>query len=234
MSTAHHTPKSNDNASDELIPFLWIRRGIGVLGILFPFLMYIGNGLLHGCWSVFPSISAYYHSHLITVFISTLAMIAIFLFTYRGPHGEDRHIATLAAVLCLGVAIFPTAWSGEVDCPHFVTYSLETLHMVCAVGLFLILAYFCLFIFVKTKPGKNPSERMKALKEKRNMIYKSCGIVMVTTMILMGICYLVDTFDVFDISIAYIFWGETVCLIAFGFSWITKGNWFIYGDGTEE
>lgn len=233
MPTKNPLPHAHDNANDELIPFLWIRRGIGVLAILFPFIMYIGNGLLHNCWKVFPSISAYYHSYLITVFVSILAMIAIFLFTYRGPNGEDRHLATVASFLCLGVAIFPTQVSG-VDCPHFDTYSLETVHLICAVSLFLILAYFCLFIFIKTKPGKNPTAKMKQLKENRNTIYKTCGFVMVITMILMSGLYLVDSNGTIKATFAYVFWGETVCIIAFGISWITKGNWFIFGDGTEE
>ena len=52
--------------------------------------------------------------------------------------------------------------------------------------------------------------------------------------ILMFGLYLADSDGTMKATFAYIFWGETICIIAFGISWITKGNWFIFGDGTEE
>ncbi|MBK9151096.1 MAG: hypothetical protein IPM26_08875 [Saprospiraceae bacterium] len=225
-----------EDAHNQLITYLWVRRGIGILGILFPFIMYGGNALLFGCTDLLPSISAYYHTKLLSIFVSLMSMVAIFLFTYKGPEEQDRHWATLASFLCLGVAIFPTDPLVS-SCKGFVTWSCHTLHLICAVALFLVLTYFCLFLFVKTKPAKNPTDQHKILKQRRNLVYRTCGYVMLTSMAIMALFYLLSKYAGVNVGFPYIFWGEAVCLVAFGTAWITKGNWFIFSDlhlGGEE
>lgn len=119
----NHTKQTPpQHAIDQIIPFLWIRRGIGILSILLPFIMYFGNALLFNCWEVLRSVSGYYHTKLINVFVCIIAIIAIFLFIYRGPHGKDRHWSTLAAVLCFAIALFPTKFRENDSYENFVTY----------------------------------------------------------------------------------------------------------------
>lgn len=232
MSTKNLPPTPHENAVDQIIPFLWIRRSIGILGIIFPFIMALGNYFLFDCHHLLPAISDYFHTKMMTLFVALLSMIAIFLWTYRGPKGEDKHWATLAAVLCLGVALFPNNVKEVVkQCNGFDTYTLDTLHQICAIGMFLVLAYFCLFIFVKTNPDEVQTSNQVTLKKKRNIIYKICGYGILAAMFAMAILIKIDTDKSIQAQFSYIFWGESICLIAFGTSWITKGDWFIFGDG---
>jgi hypothetical protein len=233
IMSANKLPSTpHENAVDQIIPFLWIRRGIGILGILFPFIMALGNYLIFDCPHLLPAISDYFHTKMMTLFVALLSMISIFLWTYRGPKGEDRHWATLAAVFCLGVALFPNDVKDVVkECNGFETYSLSTLHQICAIGMFIVLAYFCLFIFVKTNPKEVKTPEQIALKKKRNTIYKICGYSILVAMVSMFILIKLDTDKAIQAQFSYIFWGESLCLIAFGTSWITKGDWFIFGDG---
>lgn len=232
MSSTNLPTTPNENSVDQIIPFLWIRRGIGILGILFPFIMALGNYFVFDCHQLLPTISDYFHTQMMTIFVAILSMIAIFLWTYRGPKGEDKHWATLAAVLCLGVALFPNNVKDVVKgCNGFDTYCFDTLHQICAIGMFLVLAYFCLFLFVKTNPEKVQTTQQIALKKKRNIIYKICGYSILAAMLAMVIIFKIDSDKAIQSQFSYIFWGETLCLLAFGISWITKGDWFIFGDG---
>ncbi|MBK9042920.1 MAG: hypothetical protein IPN97_06890 [Saprospiraceae bacterium] len=231
MSNVNLPKDPHDNASEQLIPLLWIRRGIGLLGIFFPFVLALGNYYLFDCQIILPTISDYFRTKMITIFVAMLSMISIFLWTYRGPEGEDKVWATLASVFCVGVALFPNNVKEVVkQCNGFSTYELDNLHHICAVGMFLITAYFCLFLFVKTKPENNPTEELKRLKRNRNIVYKICGYTIIVTIVLMFIYLRLDTKDTYTTGFPYIFWGETICLLAFGISWITKSNWFIFGD----
>lgn len=229
MSAEKLTEKVPSNVPRQLITHLWVRRGIGVLGMSFPFIMYLGNLIIFDCKDVLFSISAYHNTKLMGVFVSIMAMISIFLFTYKGPGEKDRHWATLASVLCLGVALVPTSDKGD-SCEGFTTWDCEILHLIFAISLFLVLAYFCLVLFVKTRPECNPTEEHRFLKSRRNLIYQICGYSMLASMSAMLVMYLLKEYASVYIGFPYIFWGETVCLIAFGTAWITKGNWFIYSD----
>jgi hypothetical protein len=87
----------------------------------------------------------------------------------------------------------------------------STLHNICAIGFFGLLAYNSLFLFTKT------GGEMTSNKKKRNVIFRICGIGMVASFIAM------IPVNIFD------WWGgiwvvETVALAFFGISWLTKAN----------
>lgn len=232
MSMPKQLPeKPNESAAEQLIPLLWIRRSIGVLGILFPFILALGNYYFFDCHTLLPTISDYFHTKMMTIFVAILSMISIFLWTYRGPKGADRHWATIAAVFCLGVALFPNDVKDVVkQCNGFDTYACNTLHLICAIGMFLILAYFSLFLFTKTDQNlSDQTIKRHKLKYKRNIIYKSCGYVIILAITLSVIGYVLSKNGV-ALPSTYLFWMESLALFAFGISWVTKGNWFIYGD----
>jgi len=235
MSAKHLPQEPHDNAADQIIPLLWIRRSIGVLGILFPFILALGNYFFFECHQILPTISDYFHTRMMTIFVAIQSMISIFLWTYRGPKGEDKHWATLASVLCLGIALFPNDLKEVVKvCNDYTAHSQDTLHHICAISMFLILAYFSLFLFTKTNKNLHDvSDPDIQLKLKRNNIYKTCGYVILLSIFLVGVGYLLSRNGV-NVPTTYIFWLESVALFAFGLSWITKGNWFIYGDKSSD
>ena len=81
-----------------------------------------------------------------------------------------------------------------------------------------------LFLFTRTDPG--PTKR----KLKRNRIYVACGLVMVASLIAteIFILFFEDDHPRSDFE----FWTETIALVAFGVSWLTKGG-TLYPDKKE-
>ena len=78
-------------------------------------------------------------------------------------------------------------------------------------------------IFLFTKKGPDPTPR----KLTRNRIYITCGLIMLVCMLAMVIY---KNFIQGEHSRStFVFWAETVALIAFGASWLTKGG-AIYSD----
>lgn len=197
------------------LSFLTLRRVLGVLGIALPALLAVRGFTLCGCLGIQTSISSYYHlepdAFLGTraIFVGVLFAIAWFLFAYRGHDGKDDAAGYLACVFALGVALFPSggeAWVG-------------TVHAVSMAGLFLVLAYFCWFLFTQTKPGVPMSPR----KRLRNKIYQGCALLMLAWLALIAgySLFLRDT-AVADIN--PIFWLESLLLWTFGVSWFIKGD----------
>jgi hypothetical protein len=61
---------------------------------------------------------------------------------------------------------------------------------------------------------------------KRNRIYQFCGIIMMTCIVLMAIYNMVPTAPSALGTYRPIFVLETVAILAFGFSWLIKGETF--------
>jgi len=89
-------------------------------------------------------------------------------------------------------------------------------HYISAAGLFFTVAGMSLFLFVKTHKDKEPTKK----KLQRNFIYRSCGILILTCMLLV-FCFQKGYLP--DLPHAT-FLMETVMLWAFGFSWLVKGE----------
>lgn len=196
---------------------------IGVLGILFPFALAIG-AFARGCVEIQHSISYYYHTCMGDVFVGFMCAYAMFLFAYRGFDKKDNWAANLAAVFALGVAIVPTKFAEiEANCTTEPWFTNQVIHLTSAAAFFLVLAYFSLVLFTKTAHGGH----MTAAKKSRNSIYKACGIVMLACLGLIAV-YMLILFDKFPELANYkpIFWLESIALLAFGISWLTKAEVF--------
>ena len=197
-----------DDKQQLVISYLTLRRAIGLLGILFPVLL---AGLCWGfgdCNGLEPAISDYYHTDVRDLFVGILFTIGWFLFSYKGYEKADDIAGDLACAFALGVALFPT--NSEVAL-------VRTLHFVCALGLFLVLAYFSLFLFRKSCKTPTPQKLM------RNKVYLVCGILMLLCIALIGAYFAWGEGSSLD-EIQPVFWLESLALWAFGFSWITKGE----------
>ena len=191
-----------------LVSHLRLRRVLGILGVALPFVLMLWGFALSG-WSMElqDSISDYYSLRTREVFVATLVAIGLFLFTYRGYERKDDIAGHLACVFALGVAFFPN--SGE-DWEQIV-------HFSSAAGLFLVLAFFSIFLFTKSRGYQTPQKRM------RNRAYVTCGIVMLVCMALTGLykLYFEDT-AISDYK--PVFWLESLMIWAFGISWFVKGE----------
>ena len=69
--------------NDLIISYFTLRKTLGLLGILLPFVLVFGN------WIIFRdglenSISSYYHTGMGDVFVGILFAMGLFLFSYKG------------------------------------------------------------------------------------------------------------------------------------------------------
>lgn len=206
----------------QLISFLGLRKGIGLAGITLPIFLIAGTFLVGNeeCKTIQGAISDYYHTIVRDIFVGVLAVLAMFLFSYKGPERKDNVAANLAGFFALGIAYFPTDIK---TCNQWNGYENPIMHNISAVAFFLIITYFALVLFPKTDSKKTPSPE----KLLRNKIYRICGIVMLVSIILVGIdmVFLKDFAPLKNIPVVLIF--EWIALWAFGISWIVKGEMFL-------
>jgi heme A synthase len=199
------------------------RQVIGALGALLPLLVYWIAGCRHANdqtepWRLLPSISSYYHTSAVVAFVSILSALSIFLLMYQGFRNQDglkdRLIAILAGVAAAGVAFFPTALSNG---PGWLHPWVSTTHYVSAAILFACFAVFSLLLFTKHDRRKG----LTGWKRFRNVLYVTCGIVIVLCVIwIASVCWR----NWSDHGERPIFWPEAIALWAFAASWLIKGR----------
>lgn len=206
----------------ELISFMVLRRSIGWLGFLLPFVLILGSFLFGKCYQIQPSISHYYFTNMREVFVGILCAVGLFLFSYRGYSRLDGISANLAGLFSLGIALFPTSkieQPCQADVVSFMQWEAnECIHFSCAALFFLTLAYMSLFLFTKSR---YKWEDQTPEKRKRNTIYKLCGYMMVFSIMMIAMSK--PVFRAGDDSLV-VFWFETLALLAFGISWLIKGE----------
>lgn len=172
----------------------------------------------------FPdSISAtYFVDTCIAPFMMILGAAGVLLFTYKGYDIVDDILNTMAGVFAWCICLFPCAAKegliGTFQLPANIS---DIIHMISAIAFFGILAYNSLFQFTKGVPNPTPN------KKKRNVIFRVCGIGMITSFILLPLANL----GIINIP-HVIWWIETIALIFFGVSWLTKANCipFLFAD----
>jgi len=198
-----------NNYSNQTYSYLALRKAVGWIGILIPFTMMLGMFLIFNGKAIQISISHYYYTGMRDVLVGAICAIALFMFFYRGYDKWDDWAGNLTGFFAIGVAWFPTAEAGPNNWIGLV-------HFICARLFFLTLAGISLFLF--TRKGSNPTRR----KVTRNKIYLICGLVIIICLIAIQIYFNFIRDDKSKSS--FVFWAETVALIAFGLSWLTKGG----------
>jgi len=215
-----------------IISYMTLRKTVGWLGISLPFALLIGNSLLSwltdfeiGCNPIKSSISHYYYTRMGEIFGGTLCAVSLFLFCYKGYEKIDSRSSNIAGIFCLGVVLFPTSSTNAIPCNlrGYVADSLTgTIHLSCASLFFITLAYMSYFLFTKTGGVMTPQ------KIKRNFIYRTCAIVIIASIAILAL-YVFVLEDKFPALVPYhiVFWFEALALIAFGISWLTKGEFLL-------
>src|SRR4029450_5898264 len=105
--------------------FLKTRIVIGVIGILLPPVLVIGNRMVFGQSGILASLSDYYHSDMRDWFVGSLWAIGSGLLGYLAARRNlaDSVISFVAGLLAVGVALFPT------NAPHTVLTTIAKLHV---------------------------------------------------------------------------------------------------------
>jgi len=216
-----------------VISYLTIRKSIGILGIALPFVLVVGTVAAGACQEILPSVSSYYHSNTRNIFVGILSAVSLFLFCYKGYDNKDKITSKLASLFALGIAFFPTSLELAVPpCTHPPVGNnslISDIHLFSAAAFFLTLSYISLFLFTKTNTAHPTSE-----KKKRNVVYKTCGWAMLSGLSLIFIYFVFIPGEGVESLAKYkpVFFLEAVCLVAFGTSWLTKGE-AIFQDKAE-
>ena len=163
------------------------------------------------------------------ILVGVIFAIGSFLFAYKGYERRDDVAGYLAGIFAVGVALFPTAKHCEIPT------AINTLHSISAGGLFLILAYFSIFLFPKTGCGGRlfalpavcsvkvvKGKRVTREKLRRNRIYVICGAIILGCLLV--ICVYKFWLEESCSSSRWTLWLESLLLMAFGFSWFIKGE----------
>ncbi len=219
--------KTPENSS-YVISYMTIRKTIGFLGILLPAILLLGNFTLAKCHSIENSISHYYYTTMGDVFVGILCAVALFLIAYKGYDKVDGRACNLAGICALGVAFFPTEVDANSLCNNtqiLHTLNLSVVHYISAALFFTTLACISLFLFTKTGNAENISMQ----KRTRNSIYKICGIIMLISIVLIACVGFIPDVGSKLQDYKPVFVLEWIALIAFGVSWLVKGE-LVLGD----
>lgn len=195
------------------------RRLIGALGLLLPVLLYVIAGLRPTTglprWTFLPSVSAYYYTGAVAVFIGMLFALSLFLLTYRGYEGviADRVVGFFGGVGALGVAFFPTGAPNALPNPDWWTPTSRVVHYASATVLFTSFILFSIWLFRKSSIPER--SRRPLDKQRRDTVSLICGIVMIAAVLWTASSILTHS---------AIFVPEAIAIIAFAVSWLVKGE----------
>lgn len=167
-------------------------------------------------WMLPPSISETWYTNACTPFMIILGSSCILLISYKGYEKIDDIITTITAIFGLGICMFPCLSNSTVNnfvpglnTPFLVDQNISNIiHTGCAIVFFALLAYNSFFLFTKSGGEMTPE------KKKRNVIYKVCGVGMLASFVLL----LLPSFYI------QVWLVETIALLFFGVSWLTKAD----------
>lgn len=205
-----------------------IRKLIGVLGLLLPFMLLIAQGEL------LSSISHYYYQTLSSLlFIIILSAFGLFLISYKGykidPETEkisDDLITNIGGLAALVVVFVPTVCLGSgsdviaaiCDSGNFPLFGHNdklkgTIHLVSA-GIFIFsMGWMSKYKFTRSDDDVN------------NRIYRICGNLIWGSIGLLIILIIAEKLGVsFWLDEYYVFILETTAIVPFGISWLIKGK----------
>ena len=220
---------SQHSNNSMLISYMLLRKIIGCLGILLPVVLAAGGLIYANCTSIQSSISDYYHTEMRNIFVGTLCAVALFMFAYKGHDKRDKIAGNLACIFALGVAFFPTKVDVLSECAtECIDYKpwINIVHFTSAFLFFVVLIYFSLVLFPKTHNTTGP---LSVEKKQRNRVYKISGYTMIVSIVLIAVFIFFFKEDKTLQQLDPVFWLEAIALLAFGISWLTKGQ-FLYGD----
>jgi hypothetical protein len=195
------------------------RQAIGYFGLLLSPLLFLISAWRptpdQPRWTPSDSVSSYYYSGGVAVFVGVLASLSVFMFTYWGYENEhkwlDRIAAWLAGAAALGVAAFPTGPPDALPAPPWWTVHTRWVHYVSAGVLFSSFVFYSLVLFRKHRAG----EARSSGKKNRDWFYLACGIAIVASMAWAGLAGQAGK---------PIFWPEALALTSFALSWLVKGR----------
>jgi hypothetical protein len=213
-----------ENNNDLVLSYLYLRRIVGILGFAFPIVLALGAVIFGDCKGFQDSISDYHNVNMRDVFVGLFSAISLFLFVYSGYDKLDSFMAKSAGILGFMVCIFPDDIDNN-PCAIQVDQNIpgwfDKVHFTSAVLFFLVLAYFSIFLFTKSKKDNPPGFQSKSVawlawfsikrffqkqrpavqaeekaentkeKEKRNKIYRWCGYIIILCLLALAVFFII-------------------------------------------
>lgn len=241
-----------NNNDDLIISYLKIRKYIGWLGLLLPFILLITNyavnklDILNNAFfikkicsdpyvsagSFKSSISHYYYTTVGELFTGVLCAVALFMFCYKGHKlrpGEkglsDNALSNLAGIFALGVVVFPTGYGADNAC---ITDNMRSFLSSTYTGYihFANAALFFISLAVMSMVNfRRTADIVSFGKGKEDNMYLTCGIVMLACLLLIFVYSMwVEGKVPWLDKIHPVYCLEAVALIFFGISWLLKGK----------
>lgn len=206
---------------------LTLRRMIGLLGTLLPFVLLFGGYLSQCSILMRKSISAYYYTEVGYLFVGIMLVIGAYLVCYRGhstnqvagaprcklcslirhwcPWIRDDGLTSVAGVLAILVAVLPTATYGQK--PDLVNYT----HWILAGAFLLSMAVMAGCQFTQ---GEDTAS---------NRLYRVCAwVILASILVLVGDYGLGGPLK--QVVPTIVWWLEAIAVAAFGFSWLVKSE----------
>jgi hypothetical protein len=229
-----------------VISYLTLRKAIGIIGMTLPLALLVGKVFLDAVFPlvgpapttlVEPSVSAYYYTRMGAVFIGGLTAISVFLLCYFGYDRDDNRATNSAGFFGLLVVLFPTLEKpdqcGDVlpslarslpECTEKYPF-VGVIHVVSAIAFLLILARIARRHFTRTSDAR---PRGSEKKRQRNAIYIACARVIYLSLVAIaafkGMEWIGWLPAGFNEKWSTVFWGEASAVMAFGVSWLVKGD----------
>lgn len=189
-----------------------LRVGIAVLALLFPLVLWIG-GSFEGI-QLQDSMSAYYHASVDgksvrDFFVGILFAIGVYLFLYKGYSTKENWALNFAGIFAVGVAIFPMEWNCGNQCRSI------SLHGVCAISLFLCMAFVCFWCASETLPELKNA----AIETRYRRIYLALGVCMILAPVAAFFLAIV-----FRRLHGYTYIAEATGIAVFAIYWVVKSR----------
>jgi hypothetical protein len=198
----------------KIISYMTLRKVVGFLGIFLVPVVVLGSLILDHPPQIQISVSAYYYTSMRNEMEGIICGIALFLLSYDGYTRQDSIVSKLAGLFALGIAFLPTsdtaAKSDIVSILHYTTSGI----------FFALLSYMSIFLF--TKSAGNETRQ----KKQRNRVYRVCGIIMAASVAgipIDGIAAIHEKIIFLKPTLIL----ETLALVSFGISWLTKGEFIL-------
>lgn len=154
------------------------------------------------------------------IFVGFLFAISALMLAYNGYTRVEMVLCKVAAMCGICIAMFPCRCNDRDEI-------IKGLHGGAAIVLFLILAYLCWGFYQRAHAKRSPQARV------RSWIYIACGLAMLVSIGSLA----VETFTQGGLSrymARFVFYGEALGLVAFGFSWLTASRTLPFLTGREE
>lgn len=216
-----------------VLSYVAVRQALGYLGCFLPLALML-HAILPG-HRLEASVSDYYYTSMGGVLTGTLSAIGIFLVAYCGYErapGEwlsDKWLARIAGAAVLAVAMLPISREGYPVCtgePRVcwvfgATAHADILHYAAASVFFLCLALLALVQFPRGE--RDPEGRLRWTG--RTFIFLLSGTVILAMMVAIVLYFLASGATKAGLfANHYLFWCESIAIIAFATSWLTKGR----------